>query len=148
MLPGDRNTTINVDDSAAINPYDDDEYNTDSDAYDEAADIAGYLNGNASVLNPAVCRSCKLYAPPRSFHCVYCQTCIVRKDHHSVLLDCCIGQHNYRLYFVGGMFGMAALVMAANLALTSICHPFKVGHVFGVVVFLPDDCSEVYDQWE
>lgn len=143
MLNTDRLTTVIVEKSDSEDAIDDDD---DDDADDDDEKTIGITHPVAA--NPAVCRKCRKYAPPRSYHCTVCGACIVRKDHHNVWLDCCIGQHNYRHYFLGSTFGIAALVLGANLALTSICHPFRIGNVLGVVVFLPDDCSEVYDQWE
>lgn len=99
-------------------------------------------------LDPNMCPRCRKYKPPRTFHCGTCQVCVQRMDHHNVWLDCCIGQSNYRLYFFGGLFGICACVLGANLALTSICHPFLIWNVIGIYVFLPDDCSDVYDQYE
>lgn len=103
---------------------------------------------DSTELNPHICPKCRKYTPPRTFHCPACQVCVQRLDHHNVWLDCCIGQSNYRLYFVGGLFGIGACALGANLALTSICHPFLIWSVFGIYVFLPDDCSEVYEQYE
>lgn len=102
----------------------------------------------SSELDPNMCPRCRKYTPPRTFHCGACQVCVQRMDHHNVWLDCCIGQSNYRLYFFGGLFGICTCALGANLALTSICHPFLVWSVFGVYIFLPDDCSEVYEQYE
>lgn len=98
--------------------------------------------------NPAVCPLCRRYAPPRSVHCAVCNACVVRHDHHNVWLNCCVGQNSHRLYFVGCLFGVLALLMGANLALTSICHPFLLWHVLGTYVLLPDDCSDVYMMYE
>lgn len=121
----------------------------DDDADDDDCESAPLSAAAAAIAaNPAVCRSCHKYAPPRAHHCFVCRTCVARQDHHNVWLDCCVGQSGYRLYFVGGAFGVMALHLAANLALTSICHPFLVGTVFGVHVFLPDNCVDVYEQFE
>lgn len=102
----------------------------------------------STELDPNMCPRCRKYTPPRTFHCGACQVCVQRMDHHNVWLDCCIGQSNYRLYFFGGLFGICACALGANLALTSICHPFLVFSILGIYVFLPDDCSDVYDQYE
>lgn len=113
---------------------------TETETEDDADD--------SNELDPSRCPRCRVYTPLRTFHCGACQVCVLRMDHHNVWLDCCIGLHNYRLYFLGGWFGIAACVLGANLALTSICHPFLWFEILGVYVFLPDDCSEVYHQFE
>lgn len=101
-----------------------------------------------SDANPNICSKCHKYTPPRTFHCTICQACIVKRDHHNIWLDACIGESNHRLFFFGSIFSIMALTLGTNLALTSICHPFAVGRVFGIPIFLPDDCSEVFDQFE
>lgn len=143
-------TMLQMDDVLGV--YDDNEHTDDDadiDADDDDCESAPLsAAAAAAAANPAVCRHCRKYAPPRAHHCFVCRTCVARQDHHNVWLDCCIGQNGYRLYFVGGAFAVMALQLAANLALTSICHPFLVGTVFGVHVFLPDNCADVYDQFE
>lgn len=98
--------------------------------------------------NPNICTKCHKYTPPRTFHCAICQACIVKRDHHNIWLDACVGESNHRFFFFGCIFSIMALVLGTNLALTSICHPFSIGRIFGIPIFLPDDCSEVFDQFE
>lgn len=98
--------------------------------------------------HPNICPKCRKYVPPRTFHCTICQACIVKRDHHSIWLNCCVGQFNHRLFFFGCLFGFLALLVGSNLSLTSICHPFLVANVYGVHIFMPDDCSEVFEQFE
>lgn len=59
-------------------------------------------------------------------------------------LDCCIGSDNNKLFSWGVFFGMAALFYGSNLTLTTVCHPF----VFYKTILLPDDCSDVYYNYE
>lgn len=94
------------------------------------------------------CPKCRKYIPPRAFHCTICQQCIAKRDHHSVWLDCCIGETNHRLFLAGCGLGVFALLFGANLSMTSICHPFFVFKLFGINVLMPDDCSDVFDQYE
>lgn len=132
----DGHTTIENDDVEASRPL------------QTAADTETEDDDESTDLDPNMCPRCRKYTPPRTFHCGACQVCVQRMDHHNVWLDCCIGQSNYRLYFLGGLFGICACALGANLALTSICHPFLVWSILGIYVFLPDDCSEVYEQYE
>lgn len=101
-----------------------------------------------SEANPNICSKCHKYTPPRTFHCSICQACIVKRDHHNIWLDVCVGESNHRFFFFGYITSIIALTLGTNLALTSICHPFSIGRIFGVPIFLPDDCSEVFDQFE
>lgn len=59
------------------------------------------------------CATCESIAPPRSWHCNICDTCIIKRDHHCVFTSCCIGHHNQR-YFVAFVFYMFIATMYAN----------------------------------
>lgn len=95
-----------------------------------------------------VCPKCRRYIPPRAFHCQTCEQCIAKRDHHSVWLDCCIGESNHKYFLLGCLLAMFALLFGANLSMTSICHPFFVVRIFSIGILLPDDCSDVFDQYE
>lgn len=84
----------------------------------------------------------------RSAHCDICQQTILNRYHHSRWLDCCISESNVGLFLMGCGTGMFGLLFGANLALTSICHPFYFFSLFGIKILMPDDCSDVFDQYE
>lgn len=44
------------------------------------------------------CEICDALAPPRSFHCSQCRTCILTRDHHCFFTGCCIGHQNFRYF--------------------------------------------------
>lgn len=54
------------------------------------------------------CEKCESYAPPRSWHCVVCKTCILKRDHHSMFTACCIGHRNHRFFMVLLMYVVIA----------------------------------------
>lgn len=58
------------------------------------------------------CEKCKLYAPPRSWHCVVCETCILKRDHHFMFTACCIGHRNHRYFMVLVMYVMIVSAIA------------------------------------
>ncbi|XP_018324777.1 palmitoyltransferase ZDHHC23 [Agrilus planipennis] len=76
--------------------------------------------------------------------CSSCQTYIPGKDFHCICLNCCVGQHNRNFYLLFLVMTLSALVYSSNLTLTTICHPFN----FYKTILLPDDCSEVYEDYE
>lgn len=46
------------------------------------------------------CAQCEILAPPRSWHCNTCGTCILKRDHHCVFTGYCIGHHNHRYFYM------------------------------------------------
>ncbi|XP_050310952.1 LOW QUALITY PROTEIN: palmitoyltransferase ZDHHC23 [Anthonomus grandis grandis] len=78
------------------------------------------------------------------YNCSICDSRIPDKDHHCVWFDCCISKHNQCLFLLSLFFAIAALLYSSNLTLTSVCHPFE----FFKTILLPDDCSDVYYQFE
>ncbi|KAL2748514.1 putative palmitoyltransferase ZDHHC24 [Vespula maculifrons] len=56
-----------------------------------------------------LCTTCEILAPPRSWHCSTCRTCILKRDHHCIFTGCCIGMlftgvlcvYHFRLVFSG-----------------------------------------------
>ncbi|XP_072320879.1 putative palmitoyltransferase ZDHHC13 [Eucyclogobius newberryi] len=53
----------------------------------------------AGCLDPRVfCTSCMIKKPVRTYHCLACDLCVAKQDHHSVWTNGCIGARNHHLF--------------------------------------------------
>ncbi|XP_030383504.1 palmitoyltransferase ZDHHC23 isoform X2 [Scaptodrosophila lebanonensis] len=115
---------------------------------DDLGGAGGSEGASLMHSQPNICEICRKCTPTRSSHCAVCGSCIKRYSHHSFWLNCCIGELNYRWYLLGLTTAELALLLGANLTLTAVCHPFLVVRFLGVPFLLPDDCSEVFEDFE
>lgn len=47
-----------------------------------------------------VCSKCRAWKPPRTHHCMICNRCVLKMDHHCPWINGCVGYYNQR-YFIG-----------------------------------------------
>ncbi len=88
-----------------------------------------------SILKPGwkFCSSCAANAPPRSFHCWICNTCILRRDHHCVFTGNCIGHANQRHYIT---FLVMMCVGAAYCNYLNMDHAYEELGGFSFITFV------------
>lgn len=106
--------------------------------------LVGLLDEENCVEGSDFCSICKRKAQERMYHCNICQLCVPERDYHFVWFDCCIGKHNNGMFLLSLLLAISALLYSTNLTLTTVCRPFIVFET----ILLPDDCSEVYDQYD
>lgn len=46
------------------------------------------------------CAVCNIIRPPRSSHCRQCDNCVIGFDHHCGVIGACVGQGNFRYFFL------------------------------------------------
>ncbi|GBG30055.1 Palmitoyltransferase app [Hondaea fermentalgiana] len=77
---------------------------------------------HGTVTTRSYCEICAIFRPPRAEHCSLCNNCVTRFDHHCAWIGNCVGERNYRYFFGFLVFGMAALVYSAILAIVHLAH--------------------------
>ncbi|XP_060190385.1 probable protein S-acyltransferase 6 [Lycium barbarum] len=87
------------------------------------------------------CRSCNIYRPPRSCHCVVCDNCVEKFDHHCPWIGQCIGLRNYRLYVLLLVMATIYFVYIFAFACLRMHHQKNVGNGMGLIG-LVRDCPE------
>ena len=57
-----------------------------------------------------VCRTCRVWRPPRSGHCAHCDNCVRDYDHHCGVLGSCVGERTFRFF---AMFTQCVALLCA-----------------------------------
>ncbi len=46
------------------------------------------------------CETCKIIRNLRTFHCRYCNKCVLRQDHHCAFINNCVGKNNHLKFLI------------------------------------------------
>eukprot|EP00826_Nyctotherus_ovalis_P018155 TRINITY_DN15410_c0_g1_i5.p1 TRINITY_DN15410_c0_g1~~TRINITY_DN15410_c0_g1_i5.p1 ORF type:complete len:313 (+),score=9.59 TRINITY_DN15410_c0_g1_i5:75-1013(+) len=63
-------------------------------------DVEVYIKRYRKDIKHLHCRACNLTKPMRSYHCVYCKTCIAKWQEHSYYFNKCIDARNCFVYWL------------------------------------------------
>ena len=62
-----------------------------------------------------MCKTCKSYKPPRSFHCSQCKACIEVHDHHCPWVGNCVGKRNHKYFVLFGAFTALHAILVLSI---------------------------------
>ncbi len=57
-------------------------------------------NPNQIKMVSTICKKCIHPKPPRTHHCLVCDKCVLKMDHHCPWINGCVGHFNHRYFFL------------------------------------------------
>ena len=85
--------------------------------FEEFQKIKPFIKINNETIYLKFCQTCKIIRKPRTFHCKYCNKCVLRQDHHCDFVNNCIGRNNYIKFiiFLINVFIYCLLTLIINI---------------------------------
>ena len=85
------------------------------------------------------CERCKIYCPPKVYHCQICQRCIRKMHHHCHWINNCVGKFNKKffiqfLFYVQLICFYTILIVIIELFYNPITSQAKAIHMFILLI--------------
>lgn len=114
---------------------------------------------NGLELKLKYCRICNIYRPARSCHCIVCDNCVDKFDHHCPWIGQCIGlvctifwiydRRSINKYFASNNFVLFIPIYAEELSILCVaigyCKCLLLLHIW---FLMPKDSTKEWWQWQ
>ena len=89
------------------------------------------LNKNIidSIFQKRKCEKCQIIKPFKTFHCIYCDNCVINYDHHNFFISNCIGIRNNKDFFLFSIYGSINYLIIIIFDLIHIIYVFHFSKI-------------------
>ncbi|XP_017773429.1 PREDICTED: probable palmitoyltransferase ZDHHC24 [Nicrophorus vespilloides] len=98
--------------------------------------IQGLILPTDMLGNWRFCSVCECIAPPRSWHCPICNTCILKRDHHCIFSGCCVGHNNSRYFIIFLIYMFIATIYATPYNICFIYNMIDISSIKSVICLI------------
>jgi hypothetical protein len=92
--------------------------------------ISKYYVSKGRLLKVKFCKTCLIIRPLGSSHCVVCNLCVERYDHHCPWVGNCIGRNNYKPFFMFLIFFNLASIFTLILNINQFMNTSSCEYYF------------------
>jgi len=106
--------------------------------------ISSKYKADPHIFEQVECSKCKFLKVPRSKHCLICDKCIDKFDHHCVWINQCVGANNYRYFLLFITIHCILCAYAGTVGLI-ILYDYAVRRNLFNAQFINKSTNEVYN---